>query len=237
MNISAINASATTRLLDWPVQSALTGGNASLAQRNTLALRYPPDIAPFGAVADETVEAFEALASLTPAGSRIALVGPDAVAVPAGFAIERQIPIVQMILIGPAPAEATAGPVPVLLGTPDVAEMMDIAGRTRPGPFGPRTIELGTYLGIRIDGSLVAMAGERMRFDRFVEISAVCVDPGHRGKGYAALLMRRLARGIQARGLTPILHVLEDNHVAIALYRMLGFEARRTLSLTVFAQR
>jgi ribosomal protein S18 acetylase RimI-like enzyme len=236
MNTPAIDAPATTRLLDRPVWSALSGENAPFAQGAMLARRYPSEIAPFGAVADETPECFEALASLASRGSRVALVGPDAVAAPNGFALERNAPIVQMMLAESAPAEAPGDPGSILLGPPDVAEMLDLAGRTRPGPFGARTIELGTYLGIRVDGALVAMAGERMRFDRFAEISAVCVDPGQRGKGYAALLMMQLAQRMQARGLTPILHVFEDNHGAIALYSRLGFRARRTLSLTVLAR-
>jgi len=236
MTIPSIDTPATTRLLDRPVWSALTGENAPFAQGNALARRYPSEIAPFGAVADETPECFEALVSLASPGSRVALVGPDALAAPNGFALERNAPIVQMILAEPVPAGALGGPAPVLLGPPDVAEMLDLARRTRPGPFGARTIQLGTYLGIRVDGALVAMAGERMRFDRFAEISAVCVDPGQRGKGYAALLMMQLAERMQARGLTPILHVFEDNHGAIALYRRLGYRARRTLNLTVLAR-
>ncbi len=120
-----------------------------------------------------------------------------------------------------------------MLGASDVADMLDLAGRTRPGPFGPRTIEFGQYIGLRVEGALAAMAGERMRFGRFVEISAVCVDPDHRGKGYAAVLMTRLAERLQAQGLTPILHVFADNAGAIALYEKLGFAKRRTLHLTV----
>ncbi len=77
------------------------------------------------------------------------------------------------------------------------------------------------------------MAGERMRFDRFVEISAVCVDPVHRGKGYAALLVTRLARDIQAQGSTPFLHVFATNLGAIALYEKLGFVTRRSFHVTV----
>lgn len=236
MTIPSIDTLATMRLLDSPVWSALTGEHAPFAQGNALARRYPPEIAPFGAVADETPECFGALASLASPGSRVALVGPDALDAPNGFVLERTTPIVQMILTEPVPAAAPGGPASIFLGQPDVAEMVDLAGRTRPGPFGARTIELGTYLGIRVDGALAAMAGERMRFDRFAEVSAVCVDPGQRGKGYAGLLMMQLARQMQARGLTPILHVFEDNHGAIALYRRLGFRARRTLRLTVLVR-
>ncbi|TCR70571.1 FR47-like protein [Bosea sp. BK604] len=235
MNQSSTNLSATSPLLDSPVWAALTTGNAALAEGNSLAMRYPPEVAPFAAVAGETPASFEALASLTSAGERVALVGLGVLDPPAGFRIERQASIVQMILETPATAEP-AGPEPVVLGSADVADMIDLTGRTRPGPFGPRTIEFGRYIGIRADGALAAMAGERMRFDRFVEISAVCVDPGHRGKGYAALLMMRLIRQMQGRALTPILHVFEDNVNAISLYERLGFRWRKTMQLTVLAR-
>ena len=46
----------------------------------------------------------------------------------------------------------------------DAAEMLDLVARTDPGPFRKRAVELGRYLGIRRDGQLVAMAGERLRF-------------------------------------------------------------------------
>ena len=76
------------------------------------------------------------------------------------------------------------------------------------------------------------MAGERMRFGRFVEISAVCIDPDHRGKGYATVLMTRLVQQLQGQELTPILHVFAGNANAIALYEKLGFAKRRTLHMT-----
>jgi predicted GNAT family acetyltransferase len=141
-----------------------------------------------------------------------------------------QAPLAQMVLSQPI-AATPAGPEPVILGAADVPDMLDLTERTRPGPFGPRTIELGRYIGVRSDGALTAMAGERMRFDRFVEVSAICVDPAHRGKGLAASLMVLLIQDIQAKGLTPFLHVFADNAGAIALYEKLGFVVRRTLNL------
>jgi len=114
--------------------------------------------------------------------------------------------------------------------------MLRLALETNPGPFGPRTHELGQYIGARVDGALAAMAGERMRLDQAVEISAVCVSPEHRGKGYAAFLVARLVREIRAEGATPFLHVFTDNTSAIALYERLGFTKRKTLRLTVLAR-
>ena len=109
----------------------------------------------------------------------------------------------------------------------DVPDMLDLVGRTRPGPFLPRTVELGSYLGIRREGKLLAMAGERMRPPGYTEISAVCTDADARGSGFASRLMRAVAYGIRARGETPILHAAATNATAIRLYERLGFAVRR----------
>jgi predicted GNAT family acetyltransferase len=222
----------TTEQLDDPVWAALTMGNRAFAEGGPLALRYPPDVAPFAAIADRTAPSFEALAMLVPPEGRLALAMVDRLVPPPALAVDRQAPIIQMVLHTPI-ASVRSEPGHVVLGAPDVADMLDLTGRTQPGPFGSRTIEFGQYIGIRVEGALAAMAGERMRFGRFVEISAVCVDPHHRGKGYAAVLMTRLAQQLQAQALTPILHVFADNESAIALYERLGFAKRRTLNMTV----
>src|SRR4029077_5363570 len=105
----------------------------------------------------------------------------------------------------------------------DVPAMLDLVARTQPGPFARRTIELGTYLGVREGGALVAMAGERMHLDGHSEISAVCTDPSQRRRGLARDLVLTLARRIRARGERPFLHVAADNVNAIRLYEALGF--------------
>jgi predicted GNAT family acetyltransferase len=151
-----------------------------------------------------------------------------------GFEVVREAPIIQMI----ADAETQAPPkglTPIVLGPGDVPEMLHLAEQTNPGPFGPRTHELGQYIGVRVDGALAAMAGERMRFDGAVEISAVCVSPEHRGKGHAAFLVTWLVRKLREEGAIPFLHAFTDNP-AIALYERLGFTKRKTLRLTVLAR-
>ena len=107
--------------------------------------------------------------------------------------------------------------------------MLDLTGRTKPGPFLPRTVELGGYLGIRRAGRLVAMAGERFRPPGYTEISAVCTDQEWRGHGFASRLTRAVAAAIVARGETPFLHAVATNVNAIRLYKSLGFSYRRDM--------
>ncbi|SCE15528.1 FR47-like protein, partial [Streptomyces sp. BpilaLS-43] len=115
----------------------------------------------------------------------------------------------------------------VLLGPRDVPDMLELVARTRPGPFLPGTVELGTYLGVRRAGVLVAMAGERLHPPGWTEISGVCTDESVRGQGLATRLIRAVAHGIRERGETPFLHAASSNTGAVRLYESLGFRLRR----------
>jgi predicted GNAT family acetyltransferase len=136
-------------------------------------------------------------------------------------------PLLQMVCEnGHATPSSSASPAMVELGAKDSPEMLKLTALTKPGPFGPRTHELGYYVGIRDAGKLVAMAGERMKVPGYTEVSAVCTHPDHLGKGYAAALMTEVMRSIRARGEKPFLHVRSDNSRAIAIYERLGFRKR-----------
>ena len=121
----------------------------------------------------------------------------------------------------------------VELGQFDSPEMLELTELTKPGPFGPRTHELGAYVGIRKKGKLVAMAGERLKVDSHTEVSAVCTHPEHTGKGYARVLMLEIMKRICERGETPFLHVRQDNARAVQLYERLGFRSRKLIHFAV----
>ena len=217
--------------LDHPVWNALISRQRTLAEGGTLARRYPPEIAPFAAMTDMSAQSFAALRALMTASDQAVLFTPEPVTAPAEFKVLLAKTGEQMI---GTPAE-TAGRTAdiVTLGPDDAPAMVELTKLTKPGPFTLRTHELGTFLGIRIDGELVAMAGERMKPANYTEITAVCVHPAHRGRGYAQLLLGAVAKGITARGEIPVLHVFSHNHSAIALYRRQGMEIRRRLHVTV----
>ena len=209
--------------LDNPVWNALTGPQKTVAQGSSLALRYDPDFAPFAGLPKQTPEAWSAMHELVGEGGA-AVVVDDGTFVPEGWTELFRIPLIQMM--GDAvTAGSDAGFVE--LGLADAEEMIALVGRTNPGPFAARTVELGDYLGVRERGALVAMAGTRMRVDGYSEISAVCTDAAHRGAGLGTRLVLALVGRIRERGDVPCLHVAAENTTAISLYRTLGFTVRR----------
>jgi ribosomal protein S18 acetylase RimI-like enzyme len=217
--------------LDYPVWSALTSRQQALAEGGAWARRYPPAIGPFAAVADMSAQSFAALGALMSPTEVAVMFTPEPVSTPADFKILLDTTGEQMI---GTPADASTGAAEILtLGADDVPAMLDLTKLTNPGPFAARTHELGTFLGIRIDGQLVAMIGERMKPANYTEITAVCVHPSHRGRGFAQVLLAAISRRIAARGEIPFLHVFSNNESAIALYRRQGMEIRRRLHVTV----
>lgn len=221
----------TAHPLDRPVWGALTDHHQGLAEGDSLARRYPAAISPLAGTREDSPECFQALGRLIAAGNSIGMTLLDGATPVHPFEVVAMHALDQMV--GAGLPDRIDGPELVVLGEADVPEMLALVERTKPGPFGPRTRELGTYLGIREGGRLVAMAGERMRMAGFTEISAVCTAPEFRGRGYGRTLMTALAHAISARGEQPFLHVLSENQSAIALYRHLGFTLRRKFSFVM----
>ena len=218
--------------LDNPAWHALTGQQAHFAQGSGLALRYDPEVSVFGALPlAPPAEAWDALRNLIGDGAALLFQAAE-IHAPEGWQAVMRLPGHQMVAterIG-KPDDAF-----IPLSTPDVPDMLDLVARTKPGPFRTRTIELGTYLGLRDEsGALIALAGERVHFDGYTEISAVCTDERARKQGLATRLVRAIAHGIEARGETPMLHTTIENENAIRLYETLGFQIRTTLDFCVF---
>jgi predicted GNAT family acetyltransferase len=205
--------------------------HADFALGGDLARRYPAKIAPMAGVREISNASLNALAALMRPGDVVGLFGPEPVSEAGDLLVVSHKHIDQMICDRQDNSPQT-GPVTEL--TPaDVPDMLHLVELTKPGPFSAGAIMLGSYLGIRCAGKLIAMAGERMRFDGFTEISAVCTHPGHRGRGYASSLVRALIRQIITRGETPFLHLYSDNTIAAALYTKLNFALQRRLIVTV----
>lgn len=217
--------------LDNVAWTSLTGTHAHFAERRGPALRYPAGVSPFVALPDDADEsAWADLGALAGAGGRALFAGPPRTP-PPGWEVAMRLPGVQLDGSGMAVAPDAEAEV---LGLADVPEMLDLTARTRPGPFEARTCLLGTYLGIRRGGALVAMAGERMRPPGWSEISAVCTDPAYRGHGFGSRLMRAVGAVIRERGDVPFLHAAATNTAAIRLYEHLGFTLRTVTEFGAF---
>ncbi|MFI0977212.1 GNAT family N-acetyltransferase [Streptomyces sp. NPDC021093] len=212
-------------LLDNAAWAALTGPHAHLAERVGRAARYPVDVAAFTALEDPAdPRAWDDLARLVGPGADTAVTGVPDGSVPDGWRTEQSVEGVQLV---DTSLHAEPAPEAVRLGPADVPEVLELIALTKPGPFLPRTVELGTYLGIRDHGRLIAMAGERLHPPGWTEISAVCTHPDWRGRGLATRLVRAVAAGIRERGETPFLHTAASNTAAIRLYESIGFTLRR----------
>ncbi|MFJ4466977.1 GNAT family N-acetyltransferase [Streptomyces sp. NPDC089424] len=218
-------------ILDNPVLASLSGPwHAPLARGRGRVRRYLEDVSPFmGLPEDPTERDWADAAQLLGSGTSALVNG--SVTVPDDWNVVERFGILQMT--ASEEVEGVRDHRAVRLTADDVPQMLDLTRRTAPGPFLRRTIDMGTYLGIRRDGALIGMAGERMRAEGWVEISAVCTAPEHRGEGLGTSLLRTMVAEIAAHGDRAFLHVASTNSQAVQLYKHLGFTARREFTVTV----
>jgi predicted GNAT family acetyltransferase len=220
--------------LDNIIWKALTTRQAEFAESVNQARRFTPEVSPLAAFPEPTAEGYESLAGLVDARGTVGLFLEAPYERQPGWSFVAGAPMPEMVFEGDGiPSSSSSDPEIVELSAADVPEMMVLTALTKPGPFHKRTHELGTYLGIRREGKLVAMAGERLKVPGYTEVSAVCTYPEHTGHGYARILMIEVMQRILERGETPLLHVREDNVRAIALYEHLGFRLRALLHFAV----
>ena len=222
----------TLNSLDRPVWASLSTLHAGVAIGGPLALRYVPEVHLFAAARDESEGALAALAGLVHPGEQVFLLQVPPIRVPAELSAVKRARGVQMIATRSVRAEGAQKDL-VALTEEDVPEMVALAKLTEPGPFLARTHQLGSFLGIRIGGRLVAMAGERFHFPGHTELSGVCTHPEFRGRGLARRLSAAVVARMESRGERPFLHAWKTNQAAIALYEDLGFEIRTEVDVAV----
>ncbi|HET6967842.1 MAG TPA: GNAT family N-acetyltransferase [Ornithinibacter sp.] len=214
---------------------ALSGPHAHLAETAAGggARRYRDEIAPFCGVRRLDDRGWEALAGLVGPGGVAVFLRGEVEPAAAGWAELLREPATQYVAGDLAEPPAGASREVRELTASDVPDMVRLTAETEPGPFGPNSHRTGRWFGVRREGRLVAMAGERMRVDGFGEVSGVCVDPSVRGEGLGAVVTLAAAHGIRERGDRPMLHVRDGNDGAHRLYRRLGFEVRRPVVVAV----
>jgi len=220
--------------LDNVVWNALNTRQVEFSESLEHACRLMPDVGRLAGLDNPNPVAYASLAPLVSATETIGLFLDQPYEDNLGWTLVARAPLLQMVYEDVAPDVATGSNLDVVeLGDRDSVEMLELTTLTKPGPFKRNTNKLGTYLGVRSEGRLIAMAGERLKVPGYTEVSAVCTHPGHTGRGYAGRLMSELVGRIRDRGETPFLHVREDNLRAIGLYHRLGFETRVKVHLAV----
>lgn len=222
--------------LDRPVWSMLTGRQAHLAEGDARALRIDRGYGVFGVAADTGTEAQAALAALVPDDGELWMVEGEPWPMPPGVREVKRAVLAQMVAEGPPPAARDGEPQIIALHDSDAPEMAALADHAKPGPWGPATHRYGPFFGVREDGRLLAMAGQRMLMPGMAEVSGVATWADCRGRGLARALIGHVMRAMVARGETPFLHSYADNAGAIALYESLGFRIRREVHVLVIAR-
>jgi len=212
-------------ILDNPIYNALISAHRIFSSGTGDVKYYLEDVASFAGLKNNSKFDFETLYENSPLDSLFVVFTPVPTNIPEQWRIVAQIDMFQMIYES---KEVPLG-APIAfrdLQVSDIPEMTALVELTQPGPFRPRTIELGSYTGVFNGKELIAMAGHRFNPTPYTEVSAVCTHPDHKGKGYAYELIRKQIKRILAKSETPFLHVRNDNHSAVKLYKKLGFDVR-----------
>ncbi|MGV3656449.1 MAG: GNAT family N-acetyltransferase [Chitinophagaceae bacterium] len=209
-------------LLRNPVYYSLRLNDSHLGFGSGHVVAFDEAVSPFAGFEEGNTAGFDELHHLLPAGRSILYATPQTIDTPPNWKLSAAVEGLQFLYEG-APLPAPPHCKPTALTTEHVPQMMELAKLTKPGPFGPRTIEFGHYYGVFEGGKLVAMTGQRLHVESYTEISAVCTHPDYLGKGYATALVQQQVNLIISNNQVPFLHVRADNHRAIAVYERLGF--------------
>jgi ribosomal protein S18 acetylase RimI-like enzyme len=217
------------RLFLNPVWHALHSRHQDFVVEAGEACRYPADVAPFATVGTSSASAMRELASLLIEGESLWIFAEEYLAVPELNRFDT-LKCLQMVLPDEVkPPEREMEMVP--LSAEDGPAMVALTDVAFPGFFRSRTYAMGSYFGVRAEGKLIAMGGERLKLDGYPEISGVCTHPDHRGKGYAASLIWEVVRKHRRDGDVSWLHVASANRRAIELYHRMGFVTSREVTL------
>lgn len=217
--------------LDNPFWHSLKGPHAAWSLGDAQARRYAPGFTPLLGFAQPDAPDFSALTPLCEAGERF-YAKAWAGEAPPGWQVLVEAPALQMVWSTAAPSSLPPAHAR-RLGPSDQAAIEALVQATQPGPFGPRTREMGDYWGVFEEDRLIAMTGERLHLGQLREVSGVCCLPEAQGRGLARALIETVVQAQLQRGQTPFLHVMASNQRAVRLYEHMGFRTHQSLLLRV----
>ena len=219
-------------ILDNPVWNALISGNKSLASGAENAKYFPEGVSCFAGLKQTDQDHLDLLYNDVPEHRSLILFSPGELPEPANWEVIYQMRLLQMVFDGENPGLDDSVEIRPLKEQ-HIEDMIALSQMTKPGPFFKRTIEFGNYFGIFEDDELISMAGQRLRADKYIEISNVCTHAAHQDKGYACKLMSHQINEITKNSCIPFLHVKAKDLQAFKLYRSLGFKLRKELFVSI----
>jgi predicted GNAT family acetyltransferase len=218
--------------LDRPIWTSLTSTHSAFSEGSARALRFQKDVGPFAATLDDGEQSLSELAEVLEAAGSLVISQASTFVCPPNARIKGQY-VADQLVYGELKTHLPHDTRIEALDNSDAPAMVALAKLTNPGPFARRTHLLGQFWGVKSNGQLIAMAGERLKQPGYAEISGVCTHPEAQGRGYGTALCTHLREAILERGDTPYLHVFGDNKRAVTLYKALGFKVRAKMNVVV----
>ena len=226
-----------SHLLDNAIWEALSTHQQYLNAGNDQLKYFPKEVSPLFALQNWDSSDHDVLEKEIPTDRSFFVLIAREITIPDTMHVQLTLPLYQMVATKTVTTQHAHHSIMRKLTDEDIPQMLELTAKTKPGPFGNRTIEFGNYYGIFDGTQLVSMAGQRLQTNDFTEVSAICTDPAYLGKGYAAALTQQVCSCIYATGKTPFLHVRQDNIGAIKLYEKLGFEIRADIYFAIFKKK
>lgn len=159
------------------------------------------------------------------------------------FAIDNLRPMVRMgLAVEDIDREArwdVPGAEVVPLGHRDTGDIMSLSHHYPDSFFEPSQLSTGYYVGVRLEGELVAMAGVHLvsRADRLAVLGNIVTHPEHRARGLSTACTAYLCQRLADDGIAALaLNVERRNRWAVRVYEKLGFREHTTYVEGVLAR-
>lgn len=117
-----------------------------------------------------------------------------------------------------------------------INEVYKLIWLVMPGFYQKQGFTMGNFYGIFKDNKLVALSGQRMQTNDFIELSSVVTHPNYTKRGFAKQLIHHTTKAILKENKLPILHTNKGN-MAIDIYSNLGFTLTRNMNWWLYVKK